>query len=283
VRRAGVPPVEVNRETLGFFALCIGFAFPVFAILAYLFAPEAPDRSSASLPLLGGFRAMAANRPFLRLITAFLFNGFANGLPATLFLFFVSDRLKIADSAGLFLLIYFGFGLLGVPFWLWLAGRVDKPKAWALGMILACLGFISAPFLPEAAFAGFALVCVVTGFAVGADLTLPPSIQADVIELDTARTGEERSATYMAAWSLATKLALALAAGLSFPLLAASGYDPSKELRGEAGIALLAFFYAGLPILLKIVAIALVWTLPLDRETQAANARRIAERRAVSL
>jgi glycoside/pentoside/hexuronide:cation symporter, GPH family len=278
VRQSGVATARVNIETLGFFALGIGIGLPALAAVAFFLTPEAPDRSSAGLPLLAGFGEMARNRPFLRLIIAFLFNGLANGLPASLFFFFVSDRLELAESAGIFLLIYFGFGLVGVPFWLWLARRIAKQKAWALGMSLACLGFLAAPLLPPDAFLGFLLVCIVTGFAVGADLTLPPSIQADVIELDTARSGSERSATYMAAWSLATKLALALAVGIAFPVLSASGYDPSQGLRSAGGLTVLTFFYAVLPILLKLIAIGIVWRLPLDRASQEANARVIAAR-----
>ena len=40
---------------------------------------------------------------------------------------------------------------------------------------------------------------------------LPPAIQADVIDVDTAASGEQRSGLYFATWGLATKLALALA------------------------------------------------------------------------
>jgi glycoside/pentoside/hexuronide:cation symporter, GPH family len=283
VRQSGVAEARINLETLSIFALMIGIGLPALGLFAFWRTPESPDRSTSSLSLADGFRLMAANKPFLRLIIAFLFNGLANGLPATLFLFFVSDRLQLAQSAGIFLIIYFGAGLIGVPFWLWLARRIAKPRAWAIGMLLACVGFIAAPFLPPGAFAGFLIVCIVTGFAVGADLTLPPSIQADVIESDTARSGSERSATYMAAWSLATKLALALAVGIAFPVLKASGFDPSENLRTPAGLTMLAMLYAALPIVLKLIAIAIVFGLALDRDEQERNARRIEERLGASV
>jgi glycoside/pentoside/hexuronide:cation symporter, GPH family len=283
VRQSGVAADRINPETLRIFAFAIAIGLPIFAALAFFMTPEAPDRSVASVSLMDGFRSMAQNRPFLRLITAFLFNGLANGLPATLFLFFVSDRLQLPDSAGVFLIVYFGFGLLGVPFWLWLARRIPKQHAWALGMTLASLGFIAAPFLPVGAYYGFLAVCIVTGFAVGADLTLPPSIQADVIELDTARSGSERSATYMAAWSLATKLALALAVGIAFPVLAMNGFDPAKGAPSEQGLLTLALLYAAVPIALKLIAIVLVAGLPINRAVQQENAALIASRKQQSV
>jgi Na+/melibiose symporter-like transporter len=105
--------------------------------------------------------------------------------------------------------------------------------------------------------------------ALGADLVLPPAIQADVIDVDTAATGEQRSGLYFAAWGLATKLALALAVGVAFPLLGATGFDPAAGLRTDSGLAMLGFLYAGLPIVLKIGAAALMWHFPIDEKMQA--------------
>jgi Na+/melibiose symporter-like transporter len=157
---------------------------------------------------------------------------------------------------------------MGVPFWLWLARKTSKHVAWCWGMLLACTCFLPAPFLGTAQTAIFAAVCIGTGLALGADLVLPPAIQADVIDVDTAATGEQRSGLYFAAWGLATKLALALAVGVAFPLLGATGFDPAAGLRTDSGLAMLGFLYAGLPIVLKIGAAALMWHFPIDEKMQ---------------
>jgi glycoside/pentoside/hexuronide:cation symporter, GPH family len=252
-------------RTLAIFALIVGIGLPVTALLAGLVVPEPQDRSTTRLDLTSGLAAMAANRPFLRLVAAFLVNGLANGLPATLFLFFVAERLQAPDQAGLLLVTYFACGILGVPVWLWISARTSKHRAWCLAMLMACAAFIVAPFLGPGDVTAFLIVCVITGLAVGADLVLPPSIQADVIDLDTARSGEQRSALYMSVWALATKLALAAAVGIAFPVLAAFGFDPGKGLREAAGLTALGWLYAGVPVALKLVAIALMWTFPLTR------------------
>ena len=65
-----------------------------------------------------------------------------------------------------------------------------------------------------------------SGAALGADLALPPSILADVIE----RRGTMRpTGAYFGVWTLVTKLNLALAAGIALPLLAALGYPPGRD------------------------------------------------------
>jgi GPH family glycoside/pentoside/hexuronide:cation symporter len=252
------------RAVLTTFAIIVAAGLPLAALMAVAGVPEPVERTRRRLNLRQGLAHMARNRPFLRLLAAFFVNGLANGLPAALFLFFVADRLGAPDAAGLLLVVYFVCGILGVPMWFLLARRTSKHRAWAVGMILATAAFAAAPFLGKGDVVPFAIVCMLTGFALGADVILPPAIQADVIDLDTARSGEERSGLYFAVWALATKLALALAVGVAFPILGAFGFDPASGLKSAVGLTTLGLLYAGVPVLLKALAIVLMWRFPLD-------------------
>ena len=254
-----------TRAGLVALALLVGIGLPLFAVLAVWRTPEPVERSRTVLLWREGLGGLVGNRPFRRLLAAFFINSFANGLPATLFLFFVAERIGDRDAAGPLLVLYFLCGVLGVPFWLWLAGRTSKHRAWAWGMILAVICFGGAVFLGEGDVVAFGLVCVLTGLALGADVVLPASIQADVIDIDTARTGSERAGLYLGLWALTTKLAFAGAVGLAFPLLGALGFDPAAGVRTTGGLLALGLLYAGLPSLLKLGAIAMVWNFPLDR------------------
>jgi glycoside/pentoside/hexuronide:cation symporter, GPH family len=269
VLSAGLEPVAGAAATLESFALIIVVALPITALVALTLTPEPRDRSVRKVGFADGLAFMRNNLPFRRLVLAFLVNGLANGFPVTLFVMYVSDRLELGEKAGLFLVIYFVSGLIGMPFWLQVAKLRSKHRSWCYAMLLACAAFIFAPMLPPGAEAGFLAICVLTGFAVGADLVLPASLQADVIDVDTAASGEQRSGIYLAIWGLATKLALALAVGIAFPLLAISGYDPGAGLRTEQGLLTLALLYAALPVLLKLFAIWLMWDFPLDAARQA--------------
>ena len=261
--------------TLRIFAYGIAIILPVSAFVTLMAVPEPPDRSTQRLDLKAGLAAMLRNQPFIRLLAAYLVNGLANGLPATLFLLFVAERLQLVSSGGVFLIVYVGAGLAGIPFWLWLGNRTSKHRSWCLAMLTACAAFVFAPLLPPGSFSGFLAICIVTGVAVGADLALPASLQADVIDLDTAESGAQRSASYLAFWGLATKLALALAVGIAFPTLAAFGLDPGAGKRSDAGLTALALLYAALPVLLKLGAVALMWRFPIDRDAQEATRSKI--------
>ena len=266
VPMAGYPGDRAILFSIGLFVL---FALPLGAALTVAKVPEPEDPSQTRLSLLAGLGNMRRNGPFLRLILAFLLNGFANGLPATLFLFFVSNKLKAPDAAGPLLVLYFVCGVAGVPIWLKLAAATSKHRAWCIAMLIACAFFLAAPLLGAGQTGFFAIVCIGTGLALGADLMLPPAIQADVIDVDTARSGEQRAGVYFAAWGLATKIALALAVGIAFPLLDWAGFDPDISAGSDAGLAMLGLLYAGLPVALKLTAIGVMWNFPVDARTHA--------------
>jgi glycoside/pentoside/hexuronide:cation symporter, GPH family len=256
--------------------LAVAILLPLCVATCVTNTPEPVQRLAVKAAgTRGGFAALRQNKPFMRLLIAFFVNSLANGLPATLFLFFVADSLGARDSAGPLLVLYFLCGVIGVPLWLKLANQTSKHFAWAMGMLLACASFAIAPFLHQGDVAWFGLVCVLTGFALGADVVLPASMQADVIDIDTAATGEERAGLYLGLWALVTKLAFAGAVGIAFPLLAMAGYDPGRGIVTSAGLTTLGLLYAAAPIALKIVAIALVYRFPMTRAEVNAAANTI--------
>lgn len=258
----------------GWFSLA---ALPLTLFLLLLLVPEPRPVQSRGVSFRQGLRVMARNGPFRRLIAAYLLNGTANGLTATLFLLFVEHRLDAPAESGVLLLTYFLAGILSVPLWLWVSHRIGKHRAWTVGLLAACLGFLTVPFLGAGDVAAFYAVCIATGLCLGADLALPGAMQADVVDYDTVRTGSQRTGFYFAAWSMATKLALALAVGIAFPLLAASGFEAGGA-NGPVPLLALSLLYGVLPIPIKLAAIALVWRFPIDQARQA-RLRRLIDRR----
>jgi GPH family glycoside/pentoside/hexuronide:cation symporter len=114
---AGFPGERAVLFAVGLFVL---LALLASALLTIVRVPEPVDLSHERLSLGEGLAHMRANRPFLMLILAFLLNGFANGFPATLFIFFVSEKQQAPDAAGPLLVLYF---LCGVAF------RCLRPRA----------------------------------------------------------------------------------------------------------------------------------------------------------
>lgn len=271
------PDASEAALSLGAVAVAVAVLLPVAGIVFLAVVPEPPRPATPPPDWRAAMRLMAGNAPFRRLLASYLFNGIANGLPATLFLLYVTHVLVLPDFLGWFLVAYFGAGIVGIPLWLQYARRYGKHRTWCLAMLFACLVFAMVPALGPGDAVGFLAICLATGLAFGADLALPPSMQADVVDVDTAAGGDRRTGLYFALWGMATKLALALAVGIAFPLLDVIGFaaahgSPAGALFG------LTLLYAALPVAFKLVAVALMWNFPLDAAAQAELRRRIEAR-----
>jgi Na+/melibiose symporter-like transporter len=257
----------------------LGLCLPAFAAL-FATVPDAepPPRAPGRLALRALIAPLLANAPFRRLLSAWVLNGIANGLPAALFLLVVTHLLRAEDKAGPLLLAYFLAGILAVPGWTRLAARLGKHRAWSVAMLWACLVFAFVPFLGAGDWVLFLVISILSGAALGADLALPPAIQADVVDLDTFETGEGRAGLLFAVSSMAQKLGNALAVGIGLPLLEALGFRAAQggaEGGGAEGLGALVALYCGAPVVLKLAAVALMWRFPLDAGAQALLRARI--------
>ncbi|MEM7524652.1 MAG: MFS transporter [Pseudomonadota bacterium] len=249
-------------------ALLVLVGLPLMVAFALWRAPEPQDFSRQRLDIRAAAAAVVGNSVFRRLLAAYFINGLANGLPPALFLFFLGDLIGAPDANWL-LLVYFGCAILGLPFWAWAARRLSKHRAWCLAMIWALLLFAPAALLGEGDLALFTLVSVATGLALGADLSLPSAMQADVVDADTAATGEQRTGLFFALWSVATKAALAISGGVALLALDAAGFQAGGE-NDDTALWTLAALYALAPAALKLVAIAIMWRFPLGEAQQRA-------------
>jgi Na+/melibiose symporter-like transporter len=116
-------------------------------------------------------------------------------------------------------------------------------------MLLAIMAFAGAASLGAGDWPLFALVCVGSGLAMGADLTIPASLVADLGE------GKGRTASYFGIWNLIAKFNLALAAGVALPLLGWFDYAPGQGGNPQV----LVMTYVLLPLSLKLCAMVLLW------------------------
>ena len=113
------------------------------------------------------------------------------------------------------------------------------------------------------------------GVAAGGLDVILPSLQADVIDWDELRTGQRKEGVYFAAWHLAEKLALGVAAAAVGLALAASGFAPNQPQAAPALFAmrvLLSLF----PLVLYGAGALLFFRFRLDRAAHARVQRALA-------
>lgn len=215
-----------------------------------------PERSQA--PHTGVDLRLPLRRPaFRRLLAVFVLNGIASAVPATLVLFFVQDRLQApASLEPAFLGLYFVMAAASIPVWLRLVRHFGLARPWLGGMCMSVAVFAWAGAMGAGDAVPFLIVCALSGFAIGSDLVLPGALLAGLI----AEAGDQPNAgAYFGWWNFATKLNLALAAGLALPLLGLAGYVPGA--RDASALQALSLAYCLLPCVLKTAAGVALWAL----------------------
>ena len=264
------------RENCGLAGVIIAAALPGVAGIVWLstvfivtllssafvllrFSPQ-PHNEARSIVRVSELFAPLRNVRFRWLFSVFTVNGIAAAIPATLFLFFANDRLALPQYAGLFLVLYFIAAAVSMPLWVAVAKRHGERRAWLASMALAIATFVWAYTLTFGEATAYAVICILSGFALSADLALPPALLAAVI----GHAGDigKREGAYFGIWNWATKINLALAAGISLPLLEVLGYQNGTT--DPQGLHALALGYALLPCVLKSIAAMLLWRAPLE-------------------
>lgn len=234
----------------GAFGLLLG---AVAIVTALLTRPVWSQPAVAGRPL--SYAALSQSGATSLLILAVL-NSLPVALTSTLFLFFVQDYLNLPKLAGPLLVLFFLSAGLSVPLWTLVSHRIGAKATLLIAMPLAIASFVGAGFLNPGNAYGFALICLASGAALGADMLLLPALFSIALTKAGLSAG-----TAFGIWSFAGKLALALAAAVTLPLLQAFGFTPGTHNTPEALSALVAA-YAILPCVLKSAAFCYALRLP---------------------
>ena len=97
---------------------------------------------------------------------------------------------------------------------------------------------------------------------------IPTSILADIVDYDTAVSGEERAGIYMAALSLVMKLGLALGVGIAFGFLDIVGFDAAATTHTAQDAWVIRVAFCGIGSALLVPAIPILWKFPITKKIQ---------------
>jgi glycoside/pentoside/hexuronide:cation symporter, GPH family len=233
-------------------------------LMPWLERPTRRMEASFTLKTMVPFFAPMKNRLFRRLLLVFIVNGSALGVAVSVMLFYVEHVLKGGKlQAGVILLVYFGSAAASVPLWLMLSRRYSKTAAWFIAMVLTAAAMSLAVFLGAGDFIWFVPIAIITGFGIGADYGLPPSVLADIINSEEGKDTRGDTGAYFGLWALSTKLATAIGAAGSLPVAAMLGFNPSRGSYSESALILV---YIAVPVVIKIVAALLIWFIKIEAE-----------------
>jgi Na+/melibiose symporter-like transporter len=108
------------------------------------------------------------------------------------------------------------------------------------------------------------------GSSIGALTALPYAMAADVVDVDSARTGKSQGGAYFSIWSMTRKLAYALGLFIGTNLVVLFGFnslaDPLDTTNTTFALVMLAVTYSMIPAVFKFVAMPLLWNYSLTEE-----------------
>ncbi len=247
---------------------------PLVTVLVVLTVPE-PPRSAREghVPFFASLRLMYRNKLFLRLISIELLISGGEAFRNALSLFFMQDYIG-APRAGMLYLVYFGMGLAAIPFWTWLAKHFGKHRSLSAAIIFVGCVSLAIYTLEHGQVMEFYVLFALKGFCFGSFAYLPRAMMADVIDVDTLKSGDARTGSYFSVMGFMTKLAHSVG-GFSLIALAWVGYQTLPgAVNGQEQLEWLAILYAIVPTVSFAFGLYLCWTWPLT-DTKHAKLQRL--------
>lgn len=253
---------------------------PIISIIVVSFVAEPRTSALRSVPIKEGLQHLLRNGPMKRVMLISLLVVFGESFRNAVSLFFIRDIVGI-PTIGAAYFFYFVAGLAAIPFWAWLGRTIGKHLAFMWTLIIVALVSFGNLFLGDGDYLPFFLLFIVKGFCFGGLQFLPVSMLADVVDVDTARSGGQRAGAYFAIIGFTEKTAVAFGTGFSLNLVGLLGFDPSGGSgSSDAGTLALRLVYCLGPIVFYSAAFYYIWSYPLTPKRHAQLRARIERTRA---
>jgi Na+/melibiose symporter-like transporter len=252
------------RDILAYMGMGIILLLPLFAALALWKVPDPMPKVEKKIPLKEGLKFAAENPLLVRILLIIFLVIAGESFRNTLSLWFVRDVIGI-ETVGASYARYFIAGFIAIPFWLWLGKTIGKHKAFCITLIgTGSVSFLCF-FLERGDFAYFHILFLLKGACFGGLQFLPASMLADVVDLDSLKTGGRRAGTFFALNGMIAKVSSMLAVWAAARLIDAFGFVPGTENSDSAMMALRVFYCIGCAAFF-LPALFLTWFYPLTKE-----------------
>lgn len=224
-----------------------------------------------------GFGSALSFIPFLKLCAAtfLVFNGFimiaAFQFYVVAYYVFAGDIEAGAAHNGAVDSVRIAFSFVAVAVVAWMASKVGKRKMFGIAIGIAALGYGLKWFLydPSAPWLLY-FAAPLMAFGLGGLFTLIPSMVADVVDMDELRSHQRREGMFGSIFWWVVKLGQGVAIAMGGYLLAGTGFDEALGgNQAESTLFWLRVWDVVIPVTFYLIAIWLVTTLDISRESAA--------------
>ena len=296
-------------DAVWFLSIAMLVIMPVVVLNAVAVVPEYPVAETADkLPLKESLRIVAQNKPFVQLIIIFSLASLGSAMTASLAFFFVKHLLLAGDLFGLYVAPYYLSTVIAIPIWFKLSKRIGKHKTVLAAIFWFCFWAAFIPVIaitpyswyepfevpkllaflpsdmhaavaarfddtPTGKFLFFVILMCFKGASIGAFSAIPASMAADVVDLDTKNTGQQRAGAYFSIWSMIRKISYALGITVATTIVVWAGFDsladPITNPNSAFALLVLTCMYSIVPALIKLTTVPVLWNYDLTEQKVA--------------
>ncbi|HNO94863.1 MAG TPA: MFS transporter, partial [Anaerolineales bacterium] len=262
----------------------LGLASIIPPLVVFNITHEKPaDEQPEPLSWWQSMQLTLSNQPFRMVMGLYLLSWTTASILAAILIYFANYRLRVPEQANYFVLLAEGAAIFFIPFWVWVAKKLDKRRAFIIGTLTWIFVLLGISALPADAIGLAYVLAALSGSGIAAAYVLPWSMIPDIIEHDQLQTGQRREGSYYAFASFFQKLATAFALWAMGQALAANGYiTPNSSgplpTQPDSAIQAIRFFAGPAPAVLLILAVLFAWNYPITRESHSETLRVLAER-----
>ena len=262
----------------------LGLASIIPPLVVFNITHEKPaDEQPEPLSWWQSMQLTLSNQPFRMVMGLYLLSWTTASILAAILIYFANYRLRVPEQANYFVLLAEGAAIFFIPFWVWVAKKLDKRRAFIIGTLTWIFVLLGISALPADAIGLAYVLAALSGSGIAAAYVLPWSMIPDIIEHDQLQTGQRREGSYYAFASFFQKLATAFALWAMGQSLAANGYitpnsSGSLPTQPDSAIQAIRFFAGPVPAVLLILAVLFAWNYPITRESHSETLRVLAER-----
>ena len=252
---------------------------PLCAFAVLFFVKEPPPAPVEKIPLREGARYIWRNGMMRRVLLIILLVYFGEAFRNAVSLFFIRDIIGVTTIGSAYF-VYFVAGIAAIPFWLWLGRTIGKHRAFSITMITVASVSFANFFLEYGDHTAFFLLFFVKGFCFGGLQFLPLAMMADVVDIDSIRSGGRRAGAYFSIMGMTEKLAVAFGTGFSLNIVGLMGFVAAGGIAAstDVGVLTLRIVYTMGPVVFFGAALWLTWFYPLTPERHLRIRQRLSKK-----
>ncbi len=249
---------------------------PVCTFVLFRFVPEPTPHEYKHVPFASGVRKALKNGPFRLILVTSSLGALAGSINAGVAILFYEHMAGIGKAGTILIFVLFAAGVAGSPFWVTLGGRIGKHMAIVVAGAISMAAFACVPVViywvkpqaPELVFWCLLGITLLQGITIGAAPIMGASIMADVVDLDTLRNGEQRTAFLFSFMSMVRKIFEAVGVGIALPVISWAGFNPQSDHNSSTALFALLAMYCLVPLVLWLASILVISRYPITRERQ---------------